>query len=159
MNTVMARKRRRKDKHPRQKLLGGLDSATSVSTVPTDAVQEAPIEVVTATASGAVLYVDSGSKKIYYYLTKDAVPKGQDARNQELSRGSCPTCRCGYAYMKTRIAVCDECQADRLAVKAQQYESAGINLGWGFSEHTRDYERERRNARPTSRLQQDAKEV
>lgn len=141
---AMARKRRRKKKQP-QPLLGGIESASTRSTVP-------PKRRINPYAACVVQFGHEG--KIHFYLNA-GIPIGHHP-----SEGICPQCKHAYSHMIGHNFVrCSECEGDRLAAMAEKLESAGINLGWGFSEHTRDYERERRKARPTSRLQQDAKEV
>lgn len=84
-----------------------------------------------------------------------AIPTGHHP-----SEGICPQCKHAYSHViYQHSGQCRECHGDDIAIRAMALEQAGINLGWGFSEHTRDYERERRGIGRPSSLQQDAKEA
>ena len=141
----MAKPGRKKNKPP-PVLLGGDEPAASPrSTRP-------PKRRINPYATCVVTFGHDG--KIHMYLNA-AIPDGHHP-----SEGICPKCGHAYSHMiGSGRHQCEECDGDDIALAAMRLEAAGINLGWGFSEHTRDYERERRNARFTARLQQDAKEV
>ena len=92
--------------------------------------------------------------KDHLYLNA-AIPKGRHP-----SEGICATCEHAYTQVITGgVKVCDECHGDDIALMAQRLEADGINLGWGFSEQTREYVRESRGVGRKRSLQIDAREV
>jgi len=75
--------------------------------------------------------------KIYFYLNA-GIPD-----NRHPSEGICETCKHAYSSLiNSGRGQCQECDDDVIAMAAMRLEQAGINLGWGFSEHLGEYERE-----------------
>ena len=77
--------------------------------------------------------------KTHLYLNA-GIPRGHHP-----SEGICTKCGHAYSHMvNADQTTCGECRSEMLAAAAQQFESAGISLGWGYAEHSVEYERESR---------------